>query len=91
MSKPHATVSLLAATAALLLGLVLGLTLRADPAAAQTAAFHECFVGRQESVDINDEGRVERPRANRLIQIPRGWVVVCGGGGPQGGLVVFCH
>lgn len=42
--------------------------------------YRQCFVGRQESVDINNDGIVERPAQNRLIIVPEGYEVVSGGG-----------
>ena len=53
----------------------------ARPASAQQAVtYRECFFGRQETVDINNEGVVERPGRNRMIVVPPGFEVVAGGG-----------
>jgi hypothetical protein len=45
-----------------------------------TSGYRECFFGRQETVDINNEGVVERPGRNRMIVVPAGFEVVAGGG-----------
>lgn len=64
-----------------LLGVVIGAEVfAARPASAQQAGYRECFFGRQESVDINNEGVVERPGRNRMILVPAGFDVVAGGG-----------
>ncbi len=53
----------------------------ARPASAQQAGnYRECFFGRQETVDINNDGVVERPGRNRMIVVPPGFEVVAGGG-----------
>ncbi|MFO0708788.1 MAG: hypothetical protein U0353_03055 [Sandaracinus sp.] len=48
--------------------------------AQQASGYRECFFGRQESVDINNEGVVDRPGRNRMIVVPAGFEVVAGGG-----------
>jgi hypothetical protein len=63
------------------------------PAAAQTQSwtYQECFFGHQESVDINNVGKVEEPEQDRLILIPSGWTIVSGGGYEDGGVILFCR
>ena len=68
----------------------------ARPVEAQQQApqvnWREWFFGFQEPVDVNDQGVVQTPGANRLVQVPAGWTVVSGGGvGPGHGIVLFCR
>jgi hypothetical protein len=64
-----------------LAGVVVGATcFGTQPVRAQSASgYRECFFGRQETVDINNEGVVERPWRNRMIVVPAGFEVVAGG------------
>lgn len=48
--------------------------------AQQAGSYRECFTGRQETVDINNDGIVERPNRNRMVVVPPGFEVVGGGG-----------
>ncbi len=50
------------------------------PVSAQASGYRECFFGRQESVDINNEAVVEHPNRDRMIIVPAGFEVVGGGG-----------
>lgn len=69
------------ASAMTLSGVALGAYLfGGNPVQAQQAGFRECFFGRQESVDINNDGIVDRPGRNRMIVVPPGFEVVSGGG-----------
>jgi hypothetical protein len=82
----------LAAGAIALAGFVLGAWVyRSDPARAQDAPFRQCVLGRQETVDIDDQGRVAVLERDRMIQVPRGWVPVGGGGTGGMGVVLFCR
>lgn len=66
---------------------------RAAPAEAQTrgGTFRECFFARQESVDVDNESRVDQPGANRRIRVPSGWSVVGGGGHAGIPNILFCR
>jgi hypothetical protein len=68
-----------------LAGVIVGSTcFGTQPVSAQQAAgYRECFFGRQETVDINNEGVVDRPGRNRMIVVPTGFEVVGGGGASQ--------
>ena len=69
------------ASAMTLSGVALGAYLfGGNPVQAQQAGYRECFFGRQESVDINNEGVVERPNRDQTIVVPAGFEVVGGGG-----------
>lgn len=65
------------------------------PAEAQESVpqvhWRECFFGYQESVDVSDQGIVETPQPNRLIQVPTGWSVVSAGGTGGHSTVLFCR
>ena len=69
-----------------------------NPVQAQQAGYRECFFGRQESVDINNEGLVERPNRDQTIVVPTGFEVVSGGGASRltsgnasTGTILFCR
>lgn len=52
--------------------------------------YRECFLAKQEAVDVNDQSLVEAPGANRRIRVPNGWTVVSGGGAAHPS-VLFCR
>ena len=58
-----------------------------NPVQAQQAGYRECFFGRQEGVDINNEGVVARPNPDQTIVVPAGYEVVSGGGA----FILFCR
>lgn len=80
-------------------GVALGAYLFAgNPVQAQQAGYRECFIGRQETVDINNDGVVERPNRDRTILVPAGYEVVAGGGASDSangnsnsGTILFCR
>lgn len=54
--------------------------------------WRECFFASQESVDVNDQGLVERPPANRIVRVPNGWTPISSGSGSNSfGTVMFCR
>lgn len=54
--------------------------------------YTQCFVARQESIDTNDHGQIERLEERRMVNIPPGWVPIGGGGEPiAGAAIVLCH
>ena len=65
----------------------------AQHARAQQAAFTQCFVARQESVDTNGEGLIAQPRQSETVHVPPGWTVVGGGGlvGNWTSTIVLCR
>lgn len=75
-------------------GLVAGMQLAGQPAAAQSSGYTVCFFATQELVDVDSSGRVATPRTDRLITVPSGYEVVGGGGsGTSGtdGAILFCR
>jgi hypothetical protein len=79
-----------------ILGVALGaIVFRSEPADAQAGPYRECVFGRQETHDINGEGRWELAdrefQGNRIIRIPRGWDVVGSGGLGVTGVVMICR
>jgi len=65
------------------------------PVEAQAQApFTQCIIARQESLDTNNQGNVEMPHVDHVINIPPGWVPV-GGGGLRGdgpvSAVILCR
>jgi hypothetical protein len=77
-----------------LLGVAVGAQMfGAQPATAQTTGYRQCFIGRQETVDIDGEGVVALPERSRSIIVPSGYEVVSGGGGDatRSGYVLFCR
>ncbi len=73
------------------LGLVMGLValggvaigasfLGADRAEAQMTAYRQCVLARQESLDTNGAGQIERIDSAHTIVIPAGWEVIGGSG-----------
>lgn len=65
----------------------------APAATAQTPPFRDCVIVRQESVDVNDSGEVQRIGLARTIRIPPGYTPIGGGGlGPNWvGAMVLCR
>ena len=79
-----------------LVGVGLGAILfGSGPADAQASGYRTCAFGRQESHDIDGEGRRDRQERNfagdRIIHIPTGWEVAGAGGAPNGGYVLICR
>lgn len=76
-----------------LLGMAVGAQLfGAQPAVAQIGGWRECFMGRQETVDIDLHGIVTSPDHAHNIFVPSGYTVVSGVGGDRDvGVVLFCR
>lgn len=63
----------------------------ASPARAQRT-YSECYFARQESVDTNASGDIERLDVPHTIHIPSGWDPIGGGGERPGlGALVLCR
>lgn len=80
--------------AATLAGVALGAWLFGDTRAeAQAGPYTMCFIARQESLDTNRSGQVQRMDDAHSIRVPAGYEPV-GGGGLMGnwlGAIVFCR
>lgn len=74
-------------------GLVAGMQLAGQPAAAQSRGYTQCFFAQQEVEDTNDDGRVSGPASAHLIVVPSGYEVVSGGGNGRvdHGTILFCR
>lgn len=84
----------LAGGAIAIAGIVAGAALfGSPPAAAQRAGFRECFVARQESLDTNGSGQIERLDLGHTVLVPPGWTPIGGGGlvGNWTATVVLCR
>ncbi len=69
----------------------------ARPAEAQSRSFRRCVVARQESLDVNGAGQIDRIDMGHSVMVPSGWEVLGGGGQGGGsagtylGAVVLCE
>lgn len=66
----------------------------ARPAVAQTGGWRDCFTARQESVDTDGSGTIERVDLAHSVIVPRGYEPIGGGGmwnGNPTATVVFCR
>lgn len=57
----------------------------------QPATYQECFFGKQEVVDFDDDGNLEELNQDRRFNVPSGWTIVSGGGTEDGGIAFFCR
>jgi hypothetical protein len=85
----------LAGGALVLAGVALGASLfGTERATAQDGRWRDCIIARQESLDTNGAGQIERPDLGHTVIIPPGYVPI-GGGGFLGGnitsTVVLCR